>query len=87
MTKKQLRQRLEDLYCGVNGGYRFDPENEPSIMAALGPERFSKFLIGIQNTFELKRFQDGACIATAIHNLDEYTDFDNLTQFIWEQLA
>lgn len=87
MTKKQLRQRLEDLYCGANYGCRRDDEElEAHIMGSLGPERFGQFLLAIENTFDLNRDDHGQPNATKRHNLDEYTTMDNLTTFILGQL-
>jgi hypothetical protein len=86
MTKKQLRQRLEDLYCGASG-FRFDAETDPSIVCALGEDNLGRFLTAIGNTFALRRPSgEGLPYALCPHNLNHYSNIDTLTQFIWSQM-
>lgn len=51
MTKKQLKQRIEDIVTGVYG-WPFD-EEEGSIMSKAGAQEFADLLIAIQRAFGL----------------------------------
>ena len=80
MTKKQLKQRIEDLVTGVYL-HSFDKENEASILHSGGAEEFANLLTAIQRAFGLD--EDGWLNLYQIRHFDTP---ESITDFLHQRL-
>jgi hypothetical protein len=84
MTKRQLKNRLIDLYTGAYGQPP-DADN-PELMHGGSAKEFCTFLRAIKNSFSLKEDQSNVPYALRHWNLDKFETIDTLTEFIWSQI-
>jgi len=79
MNKKQLRQRMEDMLYGANGGYSYDPDVGP--MAGLSPEAFFGWISAVMDEF----VPEGSCLRK-LNCLHKFADFDEAVEAAWDAM-